>query len=87
MLTWARERSGYALPEFARKLNVTEEKLSEWEAGEREISFVQAMSFADKAHVPFGFLFLSQPPVENLPIPDSRRLSSRNRDWWSRLSI
>lgn len=76
MLTWARERSGYALPEFARKLNVTEEKLSEWEAGEREITFVQAMSFADKAHVPFGFLFLSQPPVENLPIPDLRTVDS-----------
>ena len=76
MLTWARERSGYALPEFARKLNVTEQKLSEWEAGEREITFVQAMAFAEKAHVPFGFLFLSQPPVENLPIPDLRTVDS-----------
>lgn len=76
MLTWARERSGYALPEFARKLNVTEQKLSEWEAGEREITFVQAMAFADKAHVPFGFLFLSQPPVEILPIPDLRTVDS-----------
>ncbi|EGM79132.1 Putative Zn peptidase [Rheinheimera sp. A13L] len=76
MLTWARERSGYALPEFAHKLNVTEQKVSEWEAGEREITFVQAMAFADKAHVPFGFLFLSQPPVENLPIPDLRTVDS-----------
>ncbi len=76
MLTWARERSGYALPEFARKLNVTEQKVSDWEAGEREITFVQAMAFADKAHVPFGFLFLSQPPVENLPIPDLRTVDS-----------
>lgn len=76
MLTWARERSGYALPEFARKLNVTEEKVSEWEAGERDITFVQAMTFANKAHVPFGFLFLSQPPVENLPIPDLRTVDS-----------
>lgn len=76
MLTWARERSGYALPEFARKLNVTEQKLSEWEAGEREITFLQAMTFADKANIPFGFLFLSQPPVENLPIPDLRTVDS-----------
>lgn len=76
MLTWARERSGFALPEFARKLNVTDQKVSEWEAGEREITFLQAMAFADKAHVPFGFLFLSQPPVENLPIPDLRTVDS-----------
>lgn len=76
MLTWARERAGYVLPEFARKLNVTEQKVSEWEAGEREITFLQAMAFADKAHVPFGFLFLSQPPVENLPIPDLRTVDS-----------
>ncbi|MEL4428336.1 XRE family transcriptional regulator [Shewanella mangrovisoli] len=76
MLTWARERSGYALHEFARKMNVTEQKVSQWEADEREITFVQAMAFADKAHVPFGFLFLSQPPVENLPIPDLRTVDS-----------
>lgn len=76
MLSWARERSGFTLPEFAQKLGVTDEKLTQWEAGERELTFVQAMAFADKAHVPFGYLFLHQPPVENLPIPDLRTIGS-----------
>ncbi|XES83703.1 XRE family transcriptional regulator [Franconibacter pulveris] len=77
MLTWARERSGYSLPEFARKCAVTEERLAEWEAGEQPLTFNQAMVFADKAHVPFGYLFLIAPPVETLPLPDLRTPDSR----------
>lgn len=76
ILTWARERSGYSLPEFAHKLGVTDEKLAQWEAGELQLTFVQAMKFAEKAYVPFGYLFLAQPPVENLPIPDLRTVGS-----------
>lgn len=76
MLTWARERSDYSLPEFAHKLGVTDEKLAQWEAGELQLTFVQAMKFAEKAYVPFGYLFLAQPPVENLPIPDLRTVGS-----------
>lgn len=76
MLTWARERSGYSLPEFAHKLGITDEKLAQWETGEQQLTFVQAMKFAEKAHVPFGYLFLEQPPVENLPIPDLRTVGS-----------
>jgi Zn-dependent peptidase ImmA (M78 family)/DNA-binding XRE family transcriptional regulator len=76
MLTWARERSGYSLPEFAHKLGVTDEKLAQWEAGEQQLTFVQAMKFAEKAYVPFGYLFLAQPPVEKLPIPDLRTVGS-----------
>ena len=76
MLTWARERSGFSLPEFAHKLGITIEKLAQWEAGELQLTFVQAMKFAEKAYVPFGYLFLEQPPVENLPIPDLRTVGS-----------
>ena len=76
MLTWARERSGYSLPEFAHKLGITDEKLAQWETGEMQLTFVQAMKFAEKAYVPFGYLFLVQPPVENLPIPDLRTVGS-----------
>ena len=76
MLTWARERSGYSLPEFAHKLGITDEKLAQWETGELQLTFVQAMKFAEKAYVPFGYLFLDQPPIEHLPIPDLRTVGS-----------
>lgn len=77
MLTWARQRSGYSLPAFAAKCAVSEERLKQWESGEQSMTFNQAMLFAEKAHVPFGYLFLLAPPVETLPIPDLRTQDNR----------
>ncbi|MBV1788379.1 XRE family transcriptional regulator [Marinobacterium sp. D7] len=77
MLIWARERSGIPIPEFAKKCGASEERLTQWESGERPLTFNQAMRYAEKAHVPFGFLFLEKPPVEELPIPDLRTLDGR----------
>jgi Zn-dependent peptidase ImmA (M78 family) len=78
MLIWARERSGVAVSEFAHKCGVSEEILNEWESGQRPMTFNQAMRYAEKAHVPFGYLFLSQPPIDNLPIPDLRTIDSQS---------
>jgi len=77
MLTWARERSGISVPDFARRCGISEERLREWESGERKLTFNQAMRFAEKAHVPFGYLFLAKPPEEVLPIPDLRTLEGQ----------
>lgn len=77
MLTWARERSGISVPDFARRCGLSEERLREWESGERKLTFNQAMRFAEKAHVPFGYLFLAKPPEEVLPIPDLRTLEGQ----------
>ncbi len=77
MLTWARERSGVSLPEFARRCHVDADRLQGWENGEATLSFKQAQVFASKAHVPFGYLFLREPPLEELPIPDLRTLENR----------
>lgn len=77
MLIWARERSGIAVSEFAQKCGISEEKLNAWESGELPLTFNQAMRYAEKAHVPFGYLFLSEPPVDDLPIPDLRTIDSQ----------
>lgn len=76
MLSWARERSGIAVFDFAHKCQVTIERLNEWETGARELTFKQAQTFAEKAHIPFGYLFLQQPPHDDLPIPDLRTVDS-----------
>lgn len=77
MLTWARERSGCSVSDFAHKLMIDEERLLKWESGEQTLTFNQAMQFADKAHVPFGYLFLLNPPVETLLIPDLRTVEGK----------
>lgn len=77
MLSWARERSGMTASEFAKKCQVSEEKLLAWEAGTQDITFKQAMKYAEKAHVPFAYLFLATPPHEALAIPDLRTLDAR----------
>jgi Zn-dependent peptidase ImmA (M78 family)/transcriptional regulator with XRE-family HTH domain len=77
MLTWARERSGFSLPVFAGRCSVDQDRLLSWESGDAPLTFAQAQKFASKAHVPFGFLFLREPPHEALPIPDLRTLENR----------
>ncbi|MBS4050917.1 MAG: ImmA/IrrE family metallo-endopeptidase [Methylomonas sp.] len=77
MLTWARERTGIAVSDFARKCGVSADKLCEWEAGRRPLTFKQALTYAEKAHIPFGYLFLVQPPVDELPIPDLRTVEGQ----------
>ncbi len=76
MLVWARERSGISVSELAKKCSVSEERLREWESGQHAMTFKQAMTFATKAHIPFGYLFLERPPVDEVPIPDLRTVDS-----------
>ncbi|MDF2181881.1 XRE family transcriptional regulator [Neptuniibacter sp. CAU 1671] len=80
MLSWARERSGIIAPQFAKKCGVSLERLQEWESGKKPITFNQAMRFSEKAYIPFGFLFLEEPPEESLPIPDLRTVDSNGVD-------
>lgn len=76
ILTWARERSGDSLSQLAAKLDVSVERLLQWESGEHTITFKQAMNFAKRTHIPFGYLFLSSPPNEALLIPDLRTVKN-----------
>lgn len=72
MLTWARMRAGLDVPALARKLYVKEGRVHAWEQGEAAPTFRQAQQFAHHVHAPFGYLFLHEPPTEDLPIPDLR---------------
>jgi Zn-dependent peptidase ImmA (M78 family) len=72
ILTWSRERAGLTLEQVAKKLPAKPERVREWEAGDSKPTFLQAQHWASIAHVPFGFLFLREPPAEQLPLPDLR---------------
>ncbi len=76
LISWAIERSGIE----RRVLKEKFPKLDQWEEREKFPTLKQLESFAKKVHVPIGYLLLSEPPVENLPIPDFRTLpGNRNR--------
>ncbi len=68
LLRWARERAGIAQEELTAKFR----KLPEWEDGKTQPTLKQAEAFASAVHAPIGYLFLSEPPKEAVPIPDFR---------------
>jgi Zn-dependent peptidase ImmA (M78 family) len=70
LLVWARQRSG--LP--ARVLAERFPMLAAWERGAQQPTFKQLESYAQAMHTPIGFLFLPQPPQEQVPIPDFRTI-------------
>lgn len=73
LLRWARERRGQTVEAAAQHVQVRPELFTEWEQGSERPTFRQAQVVARGLHVPLGYLFLSEPPTEELPIPDLRR--------------
>jgi len=74
MLRWARERAGRTVQDFGTRFA----KLAAWESGDAQPTLKQLEAFARATYVPFGYLFLPDPPEERLPIPDLRTI--RNQD-------
>ncbi len=70
MLRWAHERAGLDM----HKLKLRFPKLPAWELGEEKPTLKQLEAFAKATHVPFGYLFLPEPPEERIPIPDFRTI-------------
>ncbi len=79
LLTWARERAGLETDDLTHRFP----KLAAWEKGTVRPTLKQVEDFAKATHTPVGFLFLEEPPVEEIPIPDFRTI--RNKEI-SRLS-
>jgi Zn-dependent peptidase ImmA (M78 family) len=73
LLSWARERAGYDIDELAHRFP----KLTDWERGTMRPTLKQVEKFASATHTPIGFLFLPQPPVERIPIPDFRTVGNK----------
>ena len=72
ILRWIRERNGLSTKDAATILDMPVEQLTDWETGETRPTFRQAQKLAQSLHTPFGYLFLAEPPIEYLPLPDLR---------------
>jgi len=71
MLRWARERAGLSLHALSKRFP----KLELWERGEAQPTLKQLEAFGGATHAPVGYLFLPQPPIEEVPIPDFRTVA------------
>lgn len=65
LLTWAIERAGFAVEAFTAR----EPNAAKWIAGEKKPTLKQLEAFANKVHVPFGYLLLPEPPEEPNILP------------------
>jgi len=68
LLRWARERAGRTVQDLAASFP----KLHSWESGKEQPTLKQVERFAKVVRAPIGYLFLPEPPVEVIPIPDFR---------------
>ena len=77
MLCWACERAGYDMEHVAARIP----QLPAWIRRERHPTLKQLEKLAKLTHTPLGYLFLSEPPNERLPVPDYRPVArtARNR--------
>lgn len=74
LLRWARERAGFDLAALAKRFP----QLPGWESGDARPTLKQLERFAKATYAPIGFLFLQEPPVEQVPIPDLRTVGNRH---------
>jgi len=78
ILRWARERVNFEIDALAKKAGVSLDHLLHWEKGEEKPTFRQAQNLAKVLHIPFGYLFLSKPPVETKQLPDLRTVDDND---------
>ncbi|SRR6266568_3379920 len=74
VLQWARRRAGLDYEALAKKVlgkKADPDEVKEWERTGK-LTFHHAELLAAKTHTPFGYLFLDEPPKEELPINDFR---------------
>jgi Zn-dependent peptidase ImmA (M78 family) len=72
LLAWATERSGRT-PEYLAKRFPA---LTGWASGEKKPTIKQLEQFARATDTPIGYLFRSEPPEDQMPVPDFRTLPS-----------
>lgn len=65
IITWAIQRAGYELQDFAAKFP----SVKDWLEDRKQPTVKQLEKFSHRVHLPFGYLFLAEPPIERLPIP------------------
>jgi Zn-dependent peptidase ImmA (M78 family)/DNA-binding XRE family transcriptional regulator len=77
IVEWARVRAGITVDELATALKTSAVSVKAWELGSQRPTFSKAEALAKRLRIPFGYLFLSEVPATDVPIPDLRTESGR----------
>ena len=79
-LAWAIKRAGLTHEQLAKALGkgYTAGHVIAWESGDVLPTLVQAERIAEKLRIPFGVLFMENPPEITVPIPDLRTVSGES---------
>ena len=73
-MQWARKRANFSHSQLANKLKLKPEAIETWERS-GEITFSRVNALAKHTYTPLGYLYLSEPPDDSLPIKDFRTRS------------
>ncbi|MDR9410607.1 MAG: XRE family transcriptional regulator [Balneolaceae bacterium] len=77
LLTFSRERIGYAIPDIAQKLQVREEKWLSWEKGEQKPTTNQLIRIANYLDRTPAFFYLNSLPDEREPLSEFRTINNK----------
>jgi Zn-dependent peptidase ImmA (M78 family) len=72
LLRWACERAGFDRADLEHKFP----HLAAWESKAAQPTLKQLEAFAKVTYTPVGYLFLQEPPIEKVPIPDFRAMDN-----------
>ncbi len=76
VLRWAADRADTEPNDLSKSMRQSISTIEGWLDGSSAPTFRQAEDLAKRLRVPFGYLFLTDPPPDELPLPDFRRTSS-----------
>ena len=79
VVAWALKNGGVSRAALAGKLKVSVDQLSAWEKPDSHPPFPKAQLLAKTLRIPFGYLFLPEPPSLDLPLPDFRNFDASYR--------
>lgn len=74
---WALNRAGHTVGSYMD--SHPKSHIQEWISGEKKPTYKQLSDFAKSVNLPFGYLFLESPPVEEIPIPMFRGNAGNGR--------
>jgi Zn-dependent peptidase ImmA (M78 family)/DNA-binding XRE family transcriptional regulator len=79
VVKWARDRLGRSQQNVADDLGsgIRAENIDDWEREKARPDFKTALKLATALHIPFGYLFLPEPPANDIRVPDLRTVGSK----------